>query len=121
MAHLWAIPIAIAAYATAQSKAKRTHRFQENLNAGLPHEFTLYATPPPERYNDTPTMYDEWEHGDVQRPWHKFRGVPWGVQQQLKREKMFAPKYYVNSHVNHRSRKYIGGGGGPEWNFLLNQ
>lgn len=117
MAHLWAIPVAIAAYASAKTKAARTQRFQENLNAGLPKRFTLFNTPPPEQYNDNPQLYDEWEHGDAERPWFKFRGVPWGVRQQLQREKLFAPKYYVNSHVLHRSRKYIGGAGGPEWNF----
>lgn len=119
MAHLWAIPVAIAAYAAAKAKADRTQRYQAEIDAGLPLEFTLRVTGPPEHYLDTSPLMDEWEQGDVRRPWQRYKGVPWGVQQQLKRERMFEVPYYVNSHVTHRSRKYIGNGGGPHWNFSL--
>ena len=117
MAHLWAIPLALAAYATAAQKAARTAQFQESIKYALPEKFTLRPTAPPEHYLDTSPMLNEWESGDVQRPWEKFKGVPWGVRQQLAREKVFRPLFYVNSHVNHKSRKFIGGAGGPEWNF----
>lgn len=117
MAHLWAIPLAVAAYAQARVKWTQTAQYEEGIRQQIPKDFTLRAPGPAENYMDTPPALDEWEQGDTIRPYQKFRGVPWGVRQQMLRAKFFEPKYFVNSHVRHTKRRPIGGSDGPDWKF----